>query len=59
MLEEEGLDAFGIGSFARAAGIKPPSLFRHFSDLTDIENALISRAFAAFAPKPRVGHSRD
>lgn len=49
VLEEEGLDAFGIGSLARAAGIKPPSLYKHFTGLADIENALISRAFAAFA----------
>lgn len=49
LLERDGLDAFGIGSLARAAGIAPPSLYKHFDGLADVHAALISRGFAAFA----------
>ena len=49
LLERDGLDEFGIGSLARAARIKPPSLYKHFTGLAEIENALISRGFADFA----------
>lgn len=45
VLEAVGLDRFGIGELARALGIKPPSLYKHFASLTAIEHALISRAF--------------
>lgn len=44
VLEEDGLEAFGIGSLARAAGVKPPSLYKHFSGLNEIEDALIARS---------------
>jgi AcrR family transcriptional regulator len=49
LIERDGIDDFGTGTLARAAGIKPPSLYKHFAGLADIENALISREFAAFA----------
>jgi AcrR family transcriptional regulator len=49
LIERDGIDGFGTGTLARAAGIKPPSLYKHFEGLADIENALISREFAAFA----------
>lgn len=49
VLEREGLDEFGIGSLARAAGIRPPSLYKHFTGLADIHNALISRSFRDLA----------
>ena len=49
VLERDGLDEFGIGSLARAAAVKPPSLYKQFDGLADIENALISRGFADFA----------
>lgn len=45
LLEREGLDGFGVGSLARAAGIKPPSLYKHFAGRGDIEHALISQGF--------------
>ncbi|MBC9926369.1 MULTISPECIES: TetR/AcrR family transcriptional regulator [unclassified Leucobacter] len=45
LLETEGLEGFGIGALARAASIKPPSLYKHFSSAQDIEHALISRGF--------------
>lgn len=48
VLEEEGLDDFGVGVLARAAGIRPPSLYKHFAGLDDIESALIARAFRRF-----------
>lgn len=44
-LEDEGLERFGINSLARAAGIRPPSLYKHFSGAADLEHALISRFF--------------
>ena len=49
LLETEGVEAFGIGVLARAAGFRPPSLYKHFSGREDIENALIARGFATFA----------
>lgn len=48
LLERDGLEAFGIGTFAREAGVQPPSLYKHFAGLPDIENALISRGFIQF-----------
>ena len=48
LLERDGLDAFGIGTLAREAGVQPPSLYKHFTGLADIENALISRGFVQF-----------
>lgn len=47
VLEEHGLDEFGIGVLARAAGIRPPSLYKHFAGREDIDHALISRGFLA------------
>lgn len=49
VLESVGLDAFGLGALARAAGVKTPSLYKHFDGLADVEGALISEGFAAFA----------
>ncbi len=46
VLERVGLDEFGLGALARAAGIKPPSLYKHFDALADLEAALISDGFA-------------
>ena len=48
LLERDGLEQFGIGTFARAAGVKPPSLYKHFAGIDDIEHALISRGFREF-----------
>lgn len=45
VLETDGLEAFGIAALARAAGIKAPSLYKHFAGLEDIEATLISRGF--------------
>jgi AcrR family transcriptional regulator len=49
VLEDAGLDGFGIGELARALGIKPPSLYKHFASLDALEHALISRGFRALA----------
>ncbi|MDJ1113193.1 TetR/AcrR family transcriptional regulator [Microbacterium dauci] len=49
VLETEGLEGFGIGSLARAAGVRPPSLYKHFEGLPDLHAALVSRSFASFA----------
>jgi len=49
VLESEGLDAFGLGALARAAGVKTPSLYKHFDGLADLEGALISEGFTALA----------
>lgn len=49
VLEETGIDGFGIGELARALGIKPPSLYKHFSSLEAIQHALISRGFRRLA----------
>lgn len=49
LLESEGLESFSVGSLARAAGVKPPSLYKHFAGAEDIEHALISRGFLRLA----------
>ncbi|MGO3833680.1 MAG: TetR/AcrR family transcriptional regulator [Microbacteriaceae bacterium] len=49
LLEELGPDAFGLGVLARAANIKTPSLYKHFSSAADLEHALISRGFTCLA----------
>lgn len=49
VLEETGHDGFGIGELARALGIKPPSLYKHFASLEVIQHALISRGFRRLA----------
>lgn len=49
VLERDGLEEFGVGSLARAAGIRPPSLYKHFGGVDDIHHALISRGFRSLA----------
>ncbi len=46
-LEREGLEGLGITALAREAGIKPPSLYKHFAGIDEIENALIARGLRA------------
>lgn len=45
VLEEAGAGTFGMGGLARALGIRPPSLYKHFRSLDDVVHALISRGF--------------
>jgi AcrR family transcriptional regulator len=45
VLERDGLEAFSMGEIARAAGIKPPSLYKQFDGKADIEARLIERGF--------------
>ena len=42
ILEEEGLDGLTMRALAARLGIKAPSLYAHFRDKRDIENALIA-----------------
>lgn len=49
VLEAEGLETFGLGAVARAASIRPPSLYKHFAGLADLEHALMSRGFLRLA----------
>lgn len=49
LLEELGVDGFGLGALARAAHIKAPSLYKHFAGSADLEHALISRGFRYLA----------
>ena len=49
VLEREGLAGFGVNSLAREAGIKPPSIYKHFSGAADLQHALISRWFRRLA----------
>ena len=45
ILERDGLEAFSVGEIARAAGIKPPSLYKQFDGKADIEERLIELGF--------------
>lgn len=49
LIEEHGLDNFSLGSLAKAAGIRTPSLYKHFSSLAELEHAIISREFVRLA----------
>ena len=49
VLEEHGLELFGLGAIARAASIRTPSLYKHFSGIADVEHALMSRGFLRLA----------
>ncbi|WP_349899620.1 TetR/AcrR family transcriptional regulator [Parafrigoribacterium soli] len=63
VLERNGLEAFSIVEVARAAGVKPPSLYKQFDGKADIEARLIeigfrmqgdttARAMSALGPAP-------
>lgn len=45
VLERDGLESFSIGEIARAAGVKPPSLYKQFEGKADIEARLIEIGF--------------
>lgn len=45
VLERDGLESFSMGEIARAAGVKPPSLYKQFDGKADIEALLIERGF--------------
>lgn len=47
-LEEAGLDALSVGQIARRAGIRTPSLYKHFTGKDDIEISLVEHGFALF-----------
>ncbi len=49
LLEREGLESFGVSALAREAGVKPPSLYKHFSGAEEIEHALVARWFRRLA----------
>jgi AcrR family transcriptional regulator len=49
VLEREGIERFGVNALAREAGIRPPSLYKHFSGATEIDHALIARWFRRLA----------
>lgn len=53
VLEDVGAVGFGMGGVARALGIQPPSLYKHFRNLDDLVHALISRGFV------RLGQALD
>lgn len=48
LLEREGIDSFGISSLAREAKIRPPSLYKHFVSIVEIEHTLIARWLRRF-----------
>jgi len=63
VLERNGLEAFSLAEVAKAAGVKPPSLYKQFEGKADIEAQLIEvgfrmqgdttrRAMAALGPSP-------
>lgn len=49
LLTREGLEALTLGRIARALGIKPPSLYKHFASKRHLEAALIAEGLHAFA----------
>ena len=49
LLRTEGLEALTVGRIAKALGIKPPSLYKHFTGKREIEAALIAEGLEAQA----------
>ena len=49
LLVRDGVEALGVGGIARALGIKPPSLYKHFDGKRAIEVALIADGLVEFA----------
>jgi AcrR family transcriptional regulator len=49
LLTTEGLEALTVGRIAKALGIKPPSLYKHFTGKREIEAALIAEGLEAQA----------
>lgn len=49
VLERDGLEAFGVNALAREAGIRPPSLYKHFAGGSELEHALVARWFRRLA----------
>lgn len=48
ILERDGVEGLGVGSLAREAGIKPPSLYKQFGGIEEIRAALVAEGFADF-----------
>ncbi len=42
LLARDGVEALSLGAVAKALGIKPPSLYKHFAGRADLEAALIA-----------------
>jgi AcrR family transcriptional regulator len=59
LLARDGVEALSLGAVAKALGIKPPSLYKHFASRGDLEAALIAIGLAELyrlitaAPLPR------
>ena len=49
LLVTEGVDALTVGRIAKALGIKPPSLYKHFKGKREIEAVLIAEGLHAQA----------
>lgn len=48
VLEDDGLERLSMGAIARRAGIKTPSLYKHFAGKADVELRLIEHGFGLF-----------
>jgi len=49
LLARDGMEALSLGAVAKALGIKPPSLYKHFGSRGDLEAALIAIGLAELA----------
>jgi AcrR family transcriptional regulator len=49
LLARDGVEALSLGAVAKALGIKPPSLYKHFASRRDLEAALIAIGLAELA----------
>jgi AcrR family transcriptional regulator len=55
LLVREGVDALTVGRLARELGIKPPSLYKHFTGKRQLEAALIAEGLEAHAEALEAG----
>jgi AcrR family transcriptional regulator len=49
LLARDGVEALSLGAVAKALGIKPPSLYKHFASRADLEAAVIAIGLAELA----------
>ena len=58
VLEDHGLERLSMGAIARRAGIRPPSLYKHFAGKAEVEVRLTEYGFGLFTASVRQALAR-
>ncbi len=59
LLDAEGESALGWNRVAQALGVKPPSLYNHFTNIAELRKAVALRAWALFVAEADRGIARS